>query len=256
MIMVKKAAAKSKKVTEERGQEAARVEYRPAIVPEEMLNAYLHFGHRRTITHPRMKPFIYTVRNSISIIDLEKTKQYLEEALMFVARIVAEGGRVLFVATHAPATDLIRPIARDLGMFYVAERWLGGTFTNFKTVAVRLSYLKDLEEKKKGGDWEKYTKKEQHDFEEELTKLRRKFEGIQTMEKLPDAIFILTLSRDILPAKEARSVGIPVIAVCDTNADPALADYPIPANDDAVEAVGYVLEKVSDAIKHANKKSS
>ena len=254
--MVKRTTSKSKEAQKKEATGTTKMDDLVRIIPEEMLGAYLHFGHRRTITHPRMKPFIHTVRNSISIIDLEKTKQYFEEALAFIARVVADGGKILFVATRVPAKDLVRSIAKDLEMFYVAERWLGGTLTNFKTVAVRLSYLKDLEKKKKGGEWGKYTKKEQHDFEEELTRLRRKFEGIHEMEKLPDAIFILNLSKDILPAKESRALGIPVIAVCDTNVDPALADYPIPANDDAVDAVKYILGKIGEVITQVKKKPS
>lgn len=252
--MVKKATSKPKKEKELRTV-GAHMGDAVRIIPEEMFNAYLHFGHRRTITHPRMKPFIYMVRNNISILDLERTKQCFEEALAFITHVVGGGGKILFVATRVPGKDLLRPFARGLGMFYVTERWLGGTFTNFKTVAVRLSHLKDLEEKKKGGEWGKYTKKEQHEFQEELIKLKKKFEGIEGMEKLPDAIFILNLSTDTLPAKEARAMGIPVIAICDANTDPALADYPIPANDDAVESLNYILEKVAKIMKGAGRES-
>lgn len=226
----------------------------PKLDPEEMIAAYLHFGHRKTRAHPHMQPFIYIVRNNVSIIDLEKTKEYFEKALAFLAKITGGGGKILFVATRVPGKDLVADFARGVGMYYVSGRWLGGTLTNFKTISSRLSHLKDLEEKKKSGEWEKYTKKERHDMDEELLKLNKKFEGIKEMEKLPDAVFIFNLHKDTLPAKEARSRGIPVVAVSDTDADPEIADYPIPANDDASQSVNYVFDKVREVIKKTQKK--
>ncbi len=226
----------------------------PKLDPEEMISAFLHFGHRKTRTHSQMKPFVYTVRNNISIVDLEKTKEYFEKALMFLEGIIKKKGKILFVATRVPGKDMVGDFAKDLGMYWVRERWLGGTLTNFKTISSRLAHLKNLEKTKKSGEWEKYTKKERHDMDVELSKLNKKFAGIKEMEKLPDVVFILNLYHDGLAAKEARSRNISVVAICDTDANPRFADYPIPANDDAIQSVNYILDKVKIVIKNAQKK--
>lgn len=225
----------------------------PKITSEEMMSHYLHFGHRKSRMHPKMQSFIYTVRNNVSIINIEKTKEYFERALAFVGKVVSSGGKILFIATRVPGKNLIEEYAKDLEMFYVHDRWLGGTLTNFKTISSRLAYLKELEAKKKSGELAKYTKKEQHDFEQELFRLNKKFDGIKKMEKLPDAVFILNLCKDSLAAREARSRRISVVAITDTDADPQLADYPIPANDDAVQSVTYILDKVREVVRKATK---
>ncbi len=243
-----KKAEQSAKAESKKKEKKAKIAL-PKLDPEEMISAYLHFGHRKSRTHPHMKPYVYTIRNNVSIIDLEDTKKYLEETLTFLGDLASRGGRLLFVATRLPGKDVVGELAKDLGMYYVSERWLGGTLTNFHTISSRLTYLKDLEAKKKSGEWQKYTKKERHDMDEELLKLNKKFDGIKAMEKLPDAVFIFNLHKDTLPAKEARSRGIPVVAVADTDADPKLADYFIPANDDAIQSVNYILDKVRDVIK-------
>ena len=221
---------------------------------EEMGKAGLHFGHKTSKVHPKMFPFIFGVRNTVHIIDLEKTKQKLEEALKFIQELVLQNKTILFVGTKPQIKDLVKEIASELGYPYVNERWLGGTFTNFEVIKKRAEYLKDLEKKKAEGFFEKYTKKERAEIEKEIQKLEKKFGGIKNMEKLPDAIFICDMVKDKLAVKEAREKGIKIIAISDTNTDPTLADYPIPANDDAVSSVKYILEKVKEAILKVKQK--
>lgn len=215
---------------------------------EEMVEAGLHFGHKTSKLHPKMRPYIFGVRNTVSIIDLEKTKEKLKEALEFIQKLILENKILLFVGTKVSIKELVKNVAQEVNLPYVNERWLGGTFTNFQTIKKRLEYFKELEKKKAEGELEKYTKKERAKFEEELKKLEKKFGGIKNLEKLPDAIFVIDMVKDYLAVKEAREKGIKIVAVCDTNADPTLVDYPIPANDDAISSVKYILEKVKEVI--------
>jgi len=221
---------------------------------EEMAKAGLHLGHKTSKVHPKMFPFIFGVRNTVHIIDLEKTKQKFEEALKFIQQLVAENKTILFVGTKPQVKDLVKEIAEKLGCPYVNERWLGGTFTNFEVIRKRAEYLKDLEKKKAEGFFEKYTKKERLEIEKKIQKLEKKFGGIKEMEKLPDAIFICDMVKDKLAVKEAREKGIKIIAISDTNSDPTLADYPIPANDDSISSVKYILEKVKEVILKTRQK--
>jgi small subunit ribosomal protein S2 len=215
---------------------------------EEMAKVGLHFGHKTSKVHPKMFPFIFGVRNNIHIIDLEKTKEKFEEALKFIQNLVLQNKVILFVGTKPQIKDLVKEIATELGFPYVNERWLGGTFTNFEVIKKRAEYLKDLEKKKAEGFFEKYTKKERAEIEKKIQKLQKKFGGIKNLEKLPDAIFVCDMVKDKLAVKEAREKGVKIIAISDTNADPTLADYPIPANDDAISSVKYILEKVKEVI--------
>jgi small subunit ribosomal protein S2 len=201
-----------------------------------------------------MFPFIFGTRNTIHIIDLEKTKQKLEEALKFIQELSSQNKIILFVGTKPQIKDLVKEIATELGYPYVNERWLGGTFTNFEVIKKRAEYLKDLEKKKAEGFFEKYTKKERTEIESKIQKLEKKFGGIKNLERLPDAIFICDMVKDKLAVKEARRKGVKIIAISDTNADPTLADYPIPANDDAISSVKYILEKVKEVILKARQK--
>lgn len=219
------------------------------IDPEEMAKAGVHFGHRTSRVHPKMKPYLYGVRNTVHIIDLEKTAEKLKEALKFIQELIAENKILLLVGTKIQVKDLVKEIAKDCNLPYVNERWLGGTFTNFEVIKKRIEYFKDLEKKKKEGELEKYTKKERAKIDQELRDLEIKFEGIKNLERLPDAIFVLDMKKDDLAVKEARMKGIKVIGIADTNVDPTLADYPIPANDDAISSVKYILEKVKEVIK-------
>jgi len=230
----------------ENKEETKRVDFK--IDLEEMAQAGLHFGHRASVVHPKMMPYIAGVKNTIHIIDLEKTKEKLEEALKFIQQLVSENKILLIVGTKIQVKDLVKSIAQELDSPYVNERWLGGTFTNFEVIKKRVEYFKDLERKKEVGELEKYTKKERAKIDQELLDSERKFGGLKKLERLPDAVFVLDMKKDHFAVKEARKKEIKVIAISHTNTDPALADYPIPANDDAISSVKYILEKVKEAI--------
>ncbi len=216
--------------------------------PDEMMQVGLHFGHRSSKTHPKMKPFIQGVKNNIHIINVEKTGEKLAEALKFIKELVSEGKILLLVGTKIQAKDLVKETAKECGLPYVSERWLGGTFTNFGIIRKRIEYYKDLERKRDSGELEKYTKKERANFDHEIRAMETKIGGIKNMERLPDAIFVLDMIKDELAVKEAKQLDIKVIGISDTNTDPALADYMIPANDDAITSLKYILEKVKEVI--------
>lgn len=215
---------------------------------EEMQTAGLHFGHNISRLHPRMKPFVSGIKNNVHIFDLEKTAKEFGNALKFISDTVAAGKTILFVGTKIQIKEFVKIAAETCGMPYVTERWLGGTFTNFETISKRVQYYKDLESKKLTGGLEKYTKKERLMFDKELAGLKTKFEGIKHMVKLPEVVFILDVKKDITVAREAKRKGITIVGVTDTNIDPTLADYAIPANDDAISSIKYILEKVQETI--------
>lgn len=216
---------------------------------EEMLKAGVHFGHRTSKWNSKMKPYIFTARNNVHIIDLEKTQEKLAEALKFIQKIKKGKGIILFVGTKVAAKEITSQIAKKCRMPYVNERWLGGTLTNFGIISKRLEYFRDLEEKKKKGELKKYTKKEQHQFGVELQKLERQFGGIKKMLKLPEALLVVDVQKENLAVKEARMKDIPVIGLCDTNADPSIIDYPIPVNDDAITSLKLILGVINKALK-------
>ena len=218
---------------------------------EEMAKAGLHFGRKTSKTHPHMRPYIYGVRNTISIIDLQKTKEKLIEALQFIKKLVREGKVILLVGTAFQHKELLKEIAQECGFPYINERWLGGTFTNFPVIKKRVDYLKELERKKEEGELEQYTKKERLKIDKEIDALKIKFDGLKPLEGLPDALFVINLQKDKLAAREARRKGVKVIAIVDADADPDLADYPIPANDAALSSVRYILEKVKEVVEEA-----
>ncbi len=232
---------------------AEKTENEFGLSVEEMAKAGLHFGHKTSKTHPKMLPFIFGMRNTIHVIDLEKAKEKFLEALKFLEKAAKEGKNILFVGTKIQIRDLVKNLATELGYPYVTYRWIGGTFTNFEEIKKRVEYLKELEKKKESEEWEKYTKREKREIEEEIEKLKEKFEGIRNLEKLPDIVFVCDMVKDNLAVKEARRKGIKIVAISDTNADPTLADYPIPANDDAISSVKYILEKVKKAILKGRK---
>jgi len=215
---------------------------------DEMAKAGLHFGHKTSKVNPKMKPYLYGVRNAVHIIDLEKTKEKFEEALRFIQKIISENKTLLLIGTKIQVKDLVKEVAKECGLPYVSERWLGGTFTNFETILKRIEYFKNLEKKKTGGELEKYTKKERAKFNQELEDLEIKFGGIKDITKLPDAVFVSDMKKDAIAVKEAREKGIKIIGVSDTDCDPTLADYPIPANNDGIASIKYILEKVKEAI--------
>lgn len=220
---------------------------------QEMIEAGLHFGHKTSRIFPKMQPYLLGIRGGIHIIDTEKTKEKLAEALAFVQNLIAENKTLVLVGTKIQVRNLVEKIAQECGLPYVKDRWLGGTFTNFETIMKRIAYYKDLEAKKTQGELEKYTKKERANFDKEIKQLEIKFGGIKELSKLPEAIFVCDMIKDGLAIKEAKAKGIKVIAICDTNTDPTLADYPIPANDDAVTSVKYILEKSREAILRGKK---
>jgi len=216
---------------------------------EEMLKAGVHFGHRISKWNPQMKPYIFTNRNGVHIIDLEKTREKLNEALKFAQKIKEKKGVILFIGTKISAKDITRQTAEKCRMPYVNERWLGGTLTNFKIISQRLEYFRDLEEKRKKGELKKYTKKEQHQFSVELQKLEKQFGGIKKMTKLPEALLVIDIQKEKLAVKEAKMKGVPIIGLCDTNSNPGLIDYPIPANDDAITSLKLILETIVKVLK-------
>ena len=225
----------------------------PKLDTEEMTRAGLHFGHKTSRIHPKMRVYIQSVRNTVHIIDLEKTKEKLKEALEFIQKFISEEKILLLVGTKIQVKDLVKRIAKDCELPYVTERWLGGTFTNFPTILKRIEYYKELERKKAGGELEKYTKKEKAEFDQELKNLEIKFGGIKNLTKIPEAVFVCDMGKDKLAVREAKIKRVKVIGICDTNVDPTLADYPIPANDDAISSVNYILEKVKETVLQAKK---
>ncbi len=223
---------------------------------DEMLQAGLHFGHQTSKIHPKMQPYIEEIKNTIHIIDLEKTVKKLSQALKIIQKITAENKKLLLVGTKIQAKKLVKKIAEECELPYVNERWLGGTFTNFSTIKKRIEYFKNLEIKKSQGELEKYTKKERNKIDQEIKRLEIKFGGIKNLEKLPDAIFVLDMKKDDLAIKEAKMKGITVIAISDTNVDLTLADYPIPANDDAISSLKYIMEKIKEVIIKTKSKNN
>ena len=246
MPLTNKKTKTTEKIKEEKEIKSSRIEM---PLPEEMLKAGVHFGHRASKWNPKMESYIFMTRNNVHIIDLEKTNEKLEEALRFLQKIKEEKGIVLFVGTKISAKKIIEEAAKECGMPYVNERWLGGTLTNFSVLAKRLEYLKELEKKKETGELEKYTKKERHEIDIELRKLNQKFGGIKEMTKLPDALFISDIREDSLAAKEAKRKDIPTVGLCDTNTDPSTVDYPIPANDDASSSLRLMVGAVVGVLK-------
>ncbi len=215
---------------------------------EEMAKAGVQFGHKPSKLHPRMEKYIWRKKGTVYLIDLEKTKEKLIEALEYIQEVSKKGGVILFVGTRIQHKDLVREAAEETGLPYVTERWLGGLLTNFKVIKDRVEYFKDFREKINSEEFEKYSKKEQMDMKRELANLERKFGGIEDLKNKPDVIFVCDLSKDDLALREARKKDIPVVALCDTDVDPTYVDYPVPANEDAISSVKYILDKVKEAI--------
>ncbi|MCP6719414.1 MAG: 30S ribosomal protein S2 [Patescibacteria group bacterium] len=218
---------------------------------EEMAKAGVHFGHKKSKFHPKMEPYLHSVRNTIHIIDLEKTKEKLEEALEFIKKLVQDDKVLLIIGTKIQVKDLVKDFAIKFNFPYVNERWLGGSFTNFKVIKNRIDHFKEIEEKKQKGELKKYTKKERSKIDQQLEKFEKKFGGIRDLDNLPDVIFVLDMKKDALAVKEAIERGVKIIGISDSNTNPTLADFPIPANDDALSSVKYILDKVSEVVKKA-----
>lgn len=219
------------------------------ITLESLLKNGVHFGHMKSRRHPKMDAYIYTTRNNINIIDLQKTLEKLQEAMKFLKSVQKEGKKILFVGTKKQAVRLVESLAQELNMPYVVERWIGGTFTNFKVIRGRAKYLKDSEEQMARGEFKKYTKLEQLKKTEELEKLEKRMGGIKEMTELPGAVFVVDVKESSIVVEEAQKVGIPVVGVVDTNTNPSSVDYPIPANDDAVSSLKFLLSCIGKSLK-------
>jgi small subunit ribosomal protein S2 len=214
---------------------------------KELLEAGVHFGHQTKRWNPKMKQYIFGSRNGIHIIDLQKTVSLFDEIYNFLVRIVSEGYPVLFVGTKKQGHDAIIEESERCGMFYVVNRWLGGTLTNFQTIRKSIARLKELETMKSDGSISRYTKKEILKMEKELAKLGKNLGGIKDMDELPGAVFIVDPKREHIAVKEVKKMGIPVIAITDTNCDPDDIDYIIPGNDDAIRSIRLICSKIADA---------
>jgi small subunit ribosomal protein S2 len=216
---------------------------------EEMLAAGMHFGHRTSRWHPNMAPYIVAERNNVHIINLDETRAKLETALNFIKDLVSKGGVLLFVGSKEQAKAITRAKAESVLMPHVTDRWLGGTITNFGVISRLIKTLKDLKSKRASGELEKYTKKERHDFDLEIRDLEEKVGGIASLDRLPDAIFILDVKNESTAVREAKRKKVPIVGVCDTNTDPSGINYMIPANDDAVKSIEMIISLVAEAVK-------
>ena len=221
-----------------------------SVTMKELLEAGVHFGHQVRRWNPKMKEYIFGERNGIYIIDLQKTQRMFREAISFVTNLIAEdkGKTVLFVGTKRQAQDAIREESEKCSQYYVNQRWLGGLLTNFQTVQKSIKRLKDLEAMQTDGRYEKLTKKERIKLDRERESLNKNLSGIKSMTRLPDAIFIIDVKKEEIAVAEANRLGIPIVAVVDTNCSPEGIDYVIPGNDDALRAVRLFASRISDAI--------
>ncbi len=230
------------------------VNTRPTISLEDMAKAGVHFGHHTSKWHPKMKDYIYGSKNSIHIIDLNTTKEKLETALDFISETVSSGKDILFVSTKKQAIPIVKSIADETGMPYMVRRWVGGIFTNFKAINKRVKQLVVLEEKLEANQLKSYTKKERKVFSDKVEKGNKIFAGVKDLRGLPGAVFVQDIMKDSLAIKEARDLNIPVIALADTNANPELVNYIIPANDDAISSIQYIYNLVAQTITEAKAK--
>jgi small subunit ribosomal protein S2 len=218
----------------------------------ELLEAGVHFGHQTKRWNPKMKPYIFEKRNAIYLIDLGKTVTQLEAATDFLAKTAANGGKVLFVGCKKQAQEAIKEAAEACGQFYVNQRWLGGTLTNLKTLRKSVARLKYIESLENQPEFAKMGKQEIAAIKREGTKLQRNLDGIRDMDKLPDALIVIDAVREAIAVAEAKRLGIPTVAIVDTNADPELISYPIAGNDDAIRSIRIILQKLVDAIVSAS----
>ncbi len=221
----------------------------PAVSMKSLLETGVHFGHRARRWNPKMKPYIFTERNGIHIIDLQQTVKQLEQAYALVRDTVARGGTVLFVGTKRQAQETIAQEATRCQMPYVNQRWLGGTLTNWRTIRERIDALKRMEAERDSGVWDRLTKKEALLLNRELIGLQERLGGIRDMKTLPDLLFVIDVNREATAVKEANTLNIPVVAVVDTNCDPDSVDYVIAGNDDAIRAIRLITKTIADAVQ-------
>ena len=218
------------------------------ITMKSLLEAGVHFGHQKRRWNPKMKRYIFSHRNGIHIIDLQKTLRMLDEACEYMADMVAQGQRVLMVGTKKQAQETILAEAQRSGAFHVTTRWLGGTLTNFKTIQSRIDYLVQLEERKVKGEFAMLLKKESLKLELTITKLNRYLSGIKEMTTMPGVMFVIDIGKEAIAVAEARRVGVPVVALVDSDCDPDLVDRPVPGNDDAIRSIRLITSRIADAI--------
>jgi small subunit ribosomal protein S2 len=218
---------------------------------KEMVEAGVHFGHKKQRSNPRFKKYIFCLRDGVHIINLEKTEELLEEALEFLTQVAKSGKTILFVGTKKQVKKAVEEAAKKTGMPYVTERWLGGMLTNFETVRKSIKHLNNLEAKKTSEEYKGFTKHEKNKIDEEIEKLHKNFDGIIKMEKQPDALFIVDAEEEYNAVNEARKMKIPVAAICDTDTNPDKVNFPIPANDDAVKSVELMVNLIGDAVLDA-----
>ena len=222
------------------------------ISMKQLLEAGVHFGHQTRRWNPKMAEYIYTERNGIYIIDLQKSVGKVDDAYYAIKNIVADGGKVLFVGTKKQAQDAIKSEAERCGMYYINERWLGGMLTNFKTIKTRIARLKEIERMSEDGTFDVLPKKEVINIKKEWEKLEKNLSGIKDMPTIPDCIFVVDPKKERICVQEAHALGIPLVGIADTNCDPEELDYVIPGNDDAIRAVKLIVAKMADAVIEAN----
>ncbi|MCL5407491.1 MAG: 30S ribosomal protein S2 [Patescibacteria group bacterium] len=215
----------------------------------QLLEAGAHFGHKKEKSFPRAKQFIYTIRDSVYVINLEKTLEQLEKAIVYLKKEIGAGKTVLFLGTKSQAKEIVKNTALNLHMPYMVERWPGGTLTNFETIRKSLKTLASLEEQIKSPEFTKFTKKERKRIEEKAAKLNLIFEGIKDLNNLPDVLFVVDTAKELVAVKEAQKVNMPIVGICDTNANPDLIDIPIPANDDSQNTIKIILGKIEEELK-------
>lgn len=220
---------------------------------KELLESGAHFGHQTSRWHPKMKKYIFTKRNDIHIIDLDKTVVMLDKALEFIESVVAEGGKILVVGTKKQAQDIVAEECNRAGMYYINQRWIGGILTNFAAIQNRIDYLVRLEDQHARGELARLPKKEQLKLADEMTRLNKMMGGFKEMTALPDVVFIIDPTKEKIALAEAQRMGIPIVAMVDTNCNPEGIDYLIPSNDDAMRAIKLILGKVADTVLAVNK---
>lgn len=227
----------------------------PSPLVRQLLDAGVHFGHQTKRWNPKMKPFIFGSRAGIYIIDLEKTEQQLQQALTFLERVTAKGERIIFLGTKKQARAVIEEHAARCGMPYVASRWLGGTLTNFAMIKRNIEQLNTLQKQEAEGYFERLSKKDAKQLRRQLEKLNANFRGLKTLDRLPSCMYVIDPKREYNAVHEANRLNIPVVAICDTNADPDLIAYPIPGNDDAIRSIRLVTSLIADRIIAARRQA-
>lgn len=251
--MVKIKETNTKELDSQVSEKEAPIDNALLPVLEEMIKAGLFLGHKKSKTHPRMKPYIHTTRNAMEIIDIAMTLESLEKALEFIKSKVSKGGSVMMVGTTPVAKQLVKEYAEKMNFPYVVERWLGGTLTNFKTLSKRVAYFKKLKDDKAAGRLDKYTKKERLDIDREIAKLHINFSGTENMGVLPQVMFVVDAAHNMIAVKEGKKMHIPVVAMMNTDLNPEIVDFPIPCNDRTKEGIRWMLEKLSVAVAEAKK---